>query len=39
LLFAFPVFQDDKNWLNSTLVDVLRAGMHAIDEGEAPVVW
>ncbi|MEP5732090.1 MAG: hypothetical protein ABJL67_22275 [Sulfitobacter sp.] len=39
MLFAFPVFQDDKNWLNSTLVDVLRAGMQAIDEGEAPVVW
>jgi len=39
LLFAFPVFQEDKNWLNSTLVDLLRAGMQAFDNGGAPVAW
>ena len=39
MLFALPVFQEDKNWLNSTLVDLLRAGMQEIDNGEAPVAW
>jgi hypothetical protein len=39
LLFAFPMFQEDNNWLNATLVDVLRAGMQKIDDGEEPEIW
>lgn len=39
MLFAFPAFQEDKNWLNSTLVDILRAGMQRIDDGEEPETW
>lgn len=39
MLFAFPLFQENNNWLNSTLVDILRAGTERIDDGDDPEPW
>ncbi|MCF3630149.1 hypothetical protein RJ527_02740 [Thalassospiraceae bacterium LMO-SO8] len=39
MLFSYPANALASNWLNSTVIDVLIAGMDAIDAGGAPVEW
>jgi len=39
MLFAFSPRGLDQNWLNPSIIEVIRGGMAAIDAGGAPTAW
>lgn len=39
MLFSYPIEALAQNWLNALAVDLMLAGMHAIDEGDEPAAW
>lgn len=39
MLFSYPTAALGENWLNALAVDLMLAGMNAIDEGVEPAAW
>lgn len=39
MLFTFPPEALSGNWLNRTVIEVMSAGMDAVDAGQAPSAW
>ncbi|WP_426291297.1 hypothetical protein [Sphingomonas sp. TWP1-3-1] len=39
MLFSYPIEAIDQNWLNAVAIDMMLAGMNAIDEGRRPAAW
>lgn len=39
MLFSYPIAALGQNWLNGLVVDLMLAGMDAIDSGTEPAVW
>ncbi|WBH15280.1 hypothetical protein [Sphingomonas radiodurans] len=39
MLFAYPIEAVGENWLNALAVDLMLAGMQAIDAGAEPAAW
>ena len=39
MLFSYPIEALGHNWLNALVVDLMLAGMDAIDKGAKPAAW